>query len=363
MRVFLYVLILYLSVWITNEYSILSFPIEFNFLYLLPQILLLSFVYAFITRAKKKSHQVDILEWVIPITKLSIVLSLIVLIITLPANGRDAKLEIISNNIVLYYLNMFNSSMLIVILSSMFQPCRSVVNKKVFFYIIFAIIAFSLTNLSRSMAFYFIIAICMSGLKFDIEKKKIISWGMVLIVVMILMPIFQGRTDNVEGALARSILNIVFYVSYSFGLGEYLIKETHLSGISWGYFGYVLSKILNEPLTSNIFFDNKYLYEFIQLGKSDIYGLLNANVMYPLWATVYADFGMFSFIPYLFTFFIIVTSYFMRAYILFSWLFFRFAILGFLVSPVLFRDVVFEIVVVLAFEIFIRKNKRICVDE
>lgn len=360
MRALAFIFLLYAAVYITNQFSILSSTIEFNLAYIWPQAVALLFGYFVMNRQRRKALVIDDLQWCIPVAKASIILSLMILVVTIPVSGRDAKLEVISSNIILYYINLINSGTLMVLLCSFMQPVKIAVSKKTFIYILCSLVFFSMTNLSRTMVFYFAIAMFLSNVKLAITKRQLVFLCGGLILLMGLMPILQGRTDNVEGAIARSVLNIIFYLSYSFGLGGYLINNVNIEGISTGYFGYALSKMVGEPLGSNIFFDNKMLYDFVNLGVSDIYGSLNANVMYPLWSTVYIDFGAYSFIPYLITLLVMMICLYARLLLLFGWFLFRFFALGFLISPVLLRDVVIELLVVLAFQIFIiiKKSRR-----
>lgn len=357
MRAIAFILLLYAAVLITNQYSVLTSKIDFNLLYIWPQIVALVISYLIMNNQRHNTIYIDDLQWCIPVAKASIALSMVILLVTLPVSGRDAKLEVISSNNLLYYINLINSGILMVLLCSLIQPIKIVLSKKTFIYILCALVFFSMTNLSRTMAFYFAIALFLSKIKIAITKRQffLLCGGMILF--MGLMPILQGRTDNVEGAIGRSILNIIFYLSYSFGLGDYLINNTNVEGISTGYFGYALSKMVGEPLSSNIFFDNKMLYDFVNLGMSDIYGSLNANVMYPLWSTVYIDFGVYSFIPYIITLLFIIILLHARLSLLFSWFLFRFFALGFLISPILLRDVVIELIVVVVFQILIVKKK------
>lgn len=357
MRAIAFILLLYAAVLITNQYSVLTSKIDFNLLYIWPQIVALVISYLIMNNQRHNAIYIDDLQWCIPVAKASIALSMVILLVTLPVSGRDAKLEVISSNNLLYYINLINSGILMVLLCSLIQPIKIVLSKKTFIYILCALVFFSMTNLSRTMAFYFAIALFLSKIKIAITKRQffLLCGGMILF--MGLMPILQGRTDNVEGAIGRSILNIIFYLSYSFGLGDYLINNTNVEGISTGYFGYALSKMVGEPLSSNIFFDNKMLYDFVNLGMSDIYGSLNANVMYPLWSTVYIDFGVYSFIPYIITLLFMIILLHARLSLLFSWFLFRFFALGFLISPILLRDVVIELIVVVVFQILIVKKK------
>lgn len=353
MRAIAFIFLLYAAVSITNLFSVLTSTIDFNLAYIWPQVFALIFSYFVMNRKRKIASYVDNLQWCIPVAKVSILLSFMILIVTIPVSGRDAKLEVISSNNLLYYINLINSGILMVLLCSLMQPVKIAISKKTFIYILCALVFFSLTNLSRTMVFYFAIAMFLSNVKLSITKRQLVLLCGGLVLLMGLMPILQGRTDNVEGAIGRSILNIIFYLSYSFGLGDYLINNIHVEGISTGYFGYALSKMVGEPLGSNIFFDNKMLYDFVNLGVSDIYGSLNANVMYPLWSTVYIDFGVYSFIPYLITILFMLLLLKVRFLLLFSWFLFRFCALGFLISPVLLRDVVIELFVVLAFQVLI----------
>lgn len=357
MRAIAFILLLYAAVLITNQYSVLTSKIDFNLLYIWPQIVALVISYLIMNNQRHNTIYIDDLQWCISVAKASIALSMVILLVTLPVSGRDAKLEVISSNNLLYYINLINSGILMVLLCSLIQPIKIVLSKKTFIYILCALVFFSMTNLSRTMAFYFAIALFLSKIKIAITKRQffLLCGGMILF--MGLMPILQGRTDNVEGAIGRSILNIIFYLSYSFGLGDYLINNTNVEGISTGYFGYALSKMVGEPLSSNIFFDNKMLYDFVNLGMSDIYGSLNANVMYPLWSTVYIDFGVYSFIPYIITLLFMIILLHARLSLLFSWFLFRFFALGFLISPILLRDVVIELIVVVVFQILIVKKK------
>ncbi|KZP67940.1 hypothetical protein ACQ7NX_02220 [Enterobacter cloacae subsp. dissolvens] len=357
MRAIAFILLLYAAVAITNQYSILTSTIDFNLIYIWPQIVALIIGYLIMNSQRRKTIYIDELQWCIPVAKVSIALSFMILLVTLPVPGRDAKLEVISSNNLLYYINLINSGILMVLLCSLMQPIKVALSKKTFIYILCALVFFSMTNLSRTMVFYFAIAMFLSKVKLTITKRQLFLLFGGLILFMGLMPILQGRTDNVEGAIGRSILNIIFYLSYSFGLGDYLINNMNVEGISTGYFGYALSKMVGEPLSSNIFFDNKMLYDFVSLGVSDIYGSLNANVMYPLWSTVYIDFGVYSFIPYLITLLLMIILLYARLLLLFSWFLFRFFALGFLISPVLLRDVVIELIVVVVFQILIVMKK------
>ncbi|AVY98476.1 hypothetical protein DAI21_12840 [Lelliottia sp. WB101] len=358
MRAIAFIFLLYAAVSITNQFSALTSAIDFNLIYIWPQIAALILGYLIMIRQRRKTVYFDNLQWCIPVAKGSIALSLILLIVTFPVSGRDAKLEIISSSNILYYINLINSGTLMVLLCSLMQPIKIALSKKTFIYILCALVFFSMTNLSRTMVFYFAIAMFLSNVKINISKKQVVLLCGGVILLMVLMPILQGRTDNVEGAIGRSILNIIFYLSYSFGLGGYLISNINLEGISIGYFGYALSKIVGDPLNSNAFFDNKMLYDFVNLGVSDIYGSLNANVMYPLWSTVYIDFGSYSFIPYFITMLFMVVLLNARLLLLFSWFLFRFCALGFLISPVLLRDVVIELFVVMVFQVFLITRKR-----
>lgn len=358
MRAIVFILLLYVAVLITNQFSILTGIINFNLTYVWPQIFVLIAGYMIMHKQRNKTLSIDNLQWCVPVAKASIALSFMILVVTLPASGRDAKLAAISSSNLLYYITLINSGTLMVLLCSLLQPVKIVLAKKTFIYILLALVFFSLTNLSRTMVFYFAIALFLSNIKLDVTKKQLSALFLGLILLMALMPIFQGRTDNIEGAIGRSILNIIFYLSYSFGLGEYLISNVNVEGISTGYFGYALSKMVGEPLNSNIFFDNKMLYDFINLGVSDIYGSLNANVMYPLWSTVYVDFGDYSFIPYFLTLLFMYVLLSMRLLLLFSWFLFRFCALGFLISPILLRDVVIELIVVLSFQMFFITSKK-----
>lgn len=361
MRALLFLIALGVSVLIINSYSNLFYPVTLNFSYLWPQALCLLIGYYLISRGCTIKHLSDDLLWCIPVSKISIIISLVILVMTVGITGRDAKLEYISSTTLLYYLSLINSAILMMLLSAFMQPIYKELTKKTLSFIVIAILFFAFTNLSRTIAFYFVIALCLSKIKIDISKWKVFLWGVILITAMALMPILQGRTDSIAGAIERSILNIVFYIAYSFGLGGYLIHSDGISGISWGYLGYILSKTVNEPLQSNFFFDQKILYEFVRLGTSNIYGSLNANVMYPFWATLYYDFGDFSFIGYLFLLIIMCFSYIKKLYLIFAWIYFRFIVLGFLISPVLLRDSVIEMIIVLLFQFMLlrKASKRL----
>ncbi|EOG1934489.1 hypothetical protein ACQFZT_003578 [Providencia stuartii] len=358
MRILVFFIILYLSTLITNSYSDISDVVGINFTYQWPQIFLLFIGFYLIQKRKKYDNKSNSnLQWCIPLAKFSLIISFVILVLTFNISGRDEKLHEISSNLLLYYLSITGSGIIMVIISALLQPTTINLSKRTFFYIISSILFFSLTNLSRTLAFYFLIAILIAKIHLDMPKRKIISLSLVLVICMIVMPILQGRTDNIYGAVERSILNIIFYISYSFYLGDHLINQGGLSGISWGYFGYLFTKLINEPLDSNIFFDQKLLYEFVNIGTSDLYGSLNANVMYPLWATVYYDYGNYSFIFYIVLFLFIIFTYKFNLTLLFSWLYFRFVVIGFLVSPLLLRDMIIETIIVFIVQFYIIHKK------
>ncbi|AXU94489.1 hypothetical protein CI789_04095 [Erwinia persicina] len=358
MRIMLFLLILFLMVLFFNSVSVLYYPVSFELLYVLPHIVSLFIVaYSFYSEKKKNKLLFDDSEWCISLCKLSLLISCSVIAATLGIAGRNERLDFISSNNLLYYSTLLNSSILMVVISTLFECINKNLSKKAIIYLIAAIVFFSFTNFSRSVAFFFVIAVLVSKVRINVPLKKVLIVGLPLAIIMLAMPVLQGRTTNIFEAFNRSILNIIFYTSYSFGLGTYLINKTGFDGLSFGYIGYVISRFFNEALPSNSFFDSKYIYDFVNLGSSNIYGDLKANVMYPFWATTYYDFGILSFLPYLFLSAVIMFFNSRKWYILSSWLYFRFLILGFFISPILLRDVIFEILIVFLLQFGLRKRK------
>jgi hypothetical protein len=253
MRAIAFILLLYAAVLITNQYSVLTSKIDFNLLYIWPQIVALVISYLIMNNQRHNTIYIDDLQWCIPVAKASIALSMVILLVTLPVSGRDAKLEVISSNNLLYYINLINSGILMVLLCSLIQPIKIVLSKKNFHLYFMRTCLFFNDKFIKNDGFLFCNCFILVKIKIAITKRQffLLCGGMILF--MGLMPILQGRTDNVEGAIGRSILNIIFYLSYSFGLGDYLINNTNVEGISTGYFGYALSKMVGEPLSSNIF--------------------------------------------------------------------------------------------------------------
>lgn len=358
MRIMLFLLVLFMMVLFFNSVSVLYYPVSFELLYLLPHVMSLFIVaYLFYAEKKKNKSSFDDSEWSVSLCKFSLLISSMVIVATLGVSGRNERLDFISSNGLLYYATLLNSSILMVVISSFFECINKSLSKKAIIYVIAAVVFFSFTNFSRSVAFFFIIAILVSKVRVNVPIKKMVMVGLPLAIIMLAMPVLQGRTTNIFEAFNRSVLNIIFYTSYSFGLGTYLINKTGFDGLSFGYIGYVVSRFFNEALPSNSFFDSKYIYDFVNLGSSDIYGDLKANVMYPFWATTYYDFGILSLFPYLFLILVIIFCNSRRWYVISSWLYFRFLILGFFVSPILLRDVVFEVLIILLLQFGLRKRK------
>ncbi|MFM5243868.1 hypothetical protein [Aeromonas rivipollensis] len=294
------------------------------------------------------------LTWVDGLCKLSIAISIFIILATLTKQGRDAKLESISENIVLYYLSFINTAIIMIVLSSMFQPYNKIYGIKTTNLIMLTVVFAVFMSYSRSLAFFLLISCVLSGARLDITLRRLSIFILPVLLVVLMMPILQGRTEDYGFAMLRTIQNVYFYNAFPFYLGEELINSSaHYQGISFGYIGFLLSNILGVPLDSNYFFNEKILYEFIQLGTSLTYGDINANVMYPVWATTAVDFGNLSILFYVTVSIIILTLYYLNLTIMASWIFFRFYVLGFMVSPFLLRDTMFELSVALIVQFFI----------
>lgn len=293
-------------------------------------------------------------SWIAPLCNVSIFISLIIIILTLQVSGRDAKLEAISSNLILYYLSFLNTAIIIIVLSSFFQPYKKTLDSKTTKLIFFMVSLAILISYSRSLAFFLIISILVSGVHTSINLKKLILLGLPILTLVLLMPLLQGRTEDGVFAIIRTLQNVFYYNAFPFFLGEHLIERSDIySGLSLGYGGYLFSNTFNLTLDSNAFFDNKVLYDFIKLGESLLYGDVNANVMYPLWAIVSIDYGPMSFLYYLTLSLTIIALMLCRLTVIASWIYFRCYILGFMVSPFLLRDTIFELVLVLLIQFFL----------
>lgn len=298
------------------------------------------------------------ISWIDVLCKLSILISVVIIILTLPYQGRDAKLEAVSANIILYYLSFVNTAFIIIILSSMYQPYQKEYTEKTASLIIFAILFAIFMSYSRSLAFFLVISFFTSEIKINLSKKKIFLFIAPFLVMVLIMPLLQGRTDDYIFAMVRTFQNLYFYNAFPFYLGETILRiSEQFQGLSLGYPGYIVTKLFGFPLDSNVFFDQKMLYDFVILGTSLIYGDINANVMYPTWAIVSIDFGNMAFLVYLLTTLIIIALLYNKLTIIGCWLYFRFYILGFMVSPVILRDTMFEFAIVILLQFFFYKKR------
>lgn len=309
------------------------------------------------TSSINKVRSFDV-SWIDLVCKLSIIISIVIIILTIRHQGRDAKLEAISANIILYYLSFINTAIIMIVLSSMFQPYNKEYSGKTTNLILFAVLLAIFMSFSRSLAFFLVVSILISGVKLKLSKKKIAIFISPLILMILMMPLLQGRTDDYMFAMLRTVQNVYFYNAFPFYLGESLLGlPEQYDGLSLGYPGFLIAKSLGLTLDSNAFFDNKVLYDFVKLGTSLTYGDINANVMYPTWAVVSVDFGYISFIVYALVTLTIMALLYNKLTIIGCWLYFRFYILGFMVSPVLLRDTMFELAIVVFLQFFIYRKR------
>lgn len=300
------------------------------------------------------------ISWIGGVCKLSIMISIFIILLTLPQGSRDEKLEAISGNIVIYYLSFINTAFIIIILSSMFQPYQKKYDDKTLTLIVLAVLFSVFMSYSRSLAFFLVISVLLSGIEISFSKRKLALFIAPFLFLILVMPLFQGRTDDYGFAMVRTLQNLYFYNAFPFYLGESLLYEPEkFHGLSLGYPGYIVSKFFGTPLDSNAFFDQRVLYDFVNLGTSASYGDINANVMYPTWAVVSVDFGVWAFLAYAFTTLIIMILLYNKFTIIGCWLYFRFYVLGFMVSPFILRDTVFEFLIVVLLQFLFYKKRFI----
>lgn len=314
----------------------------------------------FLLKAKNDEQYLDIYYYIIQsLCKFSIILSLLIFFSSQGVSGRDETLEAISGNIYVYYLSFINTAIIIIVMASFFSPKVIFFDKKTANLIIIMVAVSTLMSFSRSIAFFFLTAYMLSGVKFKINLNKISFLLIPSVALVLVMPVLQGRTDDINFAIIRTFQNLIFYNSFPFYLGQDLLSKAQIhNGISFGLPGYLLSKIFGFSLASNSFFDNKMLYDFVNLGQSTIYGEINANVTYPTWAVIAVDYGEFSFLIYFLVTSLVAILRLNNFFILSGWLYYRFYILGMMVAPMILRDTIFEFAFVLMVEIYLFRRVR-----
>lgn len=314
----------------------------------------------FLLKIKSDGQYLDLYSSLIQkLCKVSVILSFLIFLSSQGVSGRDETLEAISGNIYVYYLSFINTAIIMIVIASFFSPKVLSIDKKTSNLIIIMVAVSTLMSFSRSIAFFFLTAYLLSGIKFDINLKKIFFLLIPSVALVLVMPVLQGRTDDVNFAIIRTFQNLIFYNSYPFYLGQDLLSKSEIYyGISFGLPGYLISKLFGLGLMSNSFFDNKMMYDFVNLGQSALYGEINANVTYPTWAVVAVDYGEFSFLIYLLVTLLVAFLSFKNLFILASWIYYRFYLVGLMVAPMILRDALFEFVFVLMIELYLFSRTR-----